>query len=54
MLVFGTSNSKSEVSKSSLVENNFFPENYVTSEGLFYSLLSMFCTINSNIPKYIL
>ena len=33
MLDFETSNSNSEVSKIKLLENEFFLENYVTSEG---------------------
>ena len=33
MLDFETSSSKSEVSKSNFFENDFFLENYVTSEG---------------------
>ena len=33
MLDFETSNSKSEVSKSKIVENYFFFKNYITSEG---------------------
>ena len=34
MFVFETSKSKSEVSNSKFVENYFFLENYVTSEGV--------------------
>ena len=47
MLDFETSKSNSEVSKSNLVENYFFLENYVTSEGavshnvLYYQQLSI-------------
>ena len=33
MLDFETSNSKLEVSKSNFVENYFYLENYITSEG---------------------
>ena len=33
MLDYATSKSYSEVSESKSWENNFFPENYVTSEG---------------------
>ena len=42
MLDFGTSNSNSDVSKSNsnLVENYFFLENYVTSEGPFLTMYS--------------
>ena len=52
MLDFGTSKSNSEVSKSNsniVVENYFFLENYVTSEGavsynvLYYQKLSIAC-----------
>ena len=47
MLDFGTSKSNSEVSKIKFVENYFFLENYVTSEGavshnvLYYQPLSL-------------
>ena len=47
MLDFETSKSNSEVSKSNSVENYFFLENYVTSEGavshnvLYYQQLSI-------------
>ena len=52
LLDFGTSKSNSEISKSNsniLVENYFFLENYVTSEGadshnaLYYQQLSIAC-----------
>ena len=48
MLHFGTSKSNSEVSKSNSntsVENYFFLEKYVTSEG---AVLTMLFTINSS------